>query len=79
LPAPSSWKPGTTGTPAPALDLGAHDAHRLGGGADENEAGPGHGLGEGGVLREEPVARMDRLAPGLERGLDDAVHAEIGL
>ena len=42
-------------------DLVAHRLDRGGGRADEGQAGRGAGASEGGVLRQEPVARVHRL------------------
>ena len=52
--------------------LGAHGAHRRRRRADEDDARRGAGFGEGGVLREEAVAGMDRLGAARARGGDDA-------
>ena len=57
-------------------------AHRGDGGrrrADEDQAGLLAGRGEGLVLGQEAVARMDGVGAGLVRGLEDAVDAEIAL
>jgi hypothetical protein len=51
----------------------------LGRGADEDEVMRLHHLGEGGVLGEKAVARVDRLGPGDQRGGDDGGHVEIGI
>ena len=50
-------------------------AHGADGGrrrADKDDLRLGAGLGEGGVLRQEAIARMDRLGAGPLGGLDDA-------
>ena len=49
---------------ADRLDLVAHQADRVGLGADEDEAGLLDAFGEVGVLGEEAVAGMDRLGVG---------------
>ena len=59
------------------LRLVTHEADRLGRRTDERDgAGPAH-LGEGGVLGQEPVARVDRLAVGDGRRGDDRRDVEI--
>ena len=61
------------------LGLAAHAPHGLRRRPDEDEPGLAHGLGEVGILRQEPIARMDRLRPrGLGRG-DDPVAAQVAL
>ena len=37
------------------------------------------GVGEGGVLGQEPVAGMDRLGSGLLRHLDDPLDVQVAL
>ena len=59
---------GSTGTPAAATTplaagLVAHDPHGLDGRADPHDAGVRTGLGQVRVLREEPVAGMQRIRP----------------
>ena len=57
-------------------------AHRLDGfdvGPDKHDAGLAERPGEGGVFREEAVARMDRLRAGRLGGGDDLADIEIGL
>ena len=54
------------------LGLAAHGADRLGRRADEHQAGLGAGGGELLVLRQEAVARMDRLGTARLGRLDDA-------
>ena len=63
----------------PGRHLVAELAHDFGTGADERDAGVGAGLGEIGVLRQETVARMDRVGPVLARHPKHFVDAEIGL
>ena len=62
-----------------ALDLVAHGADGFEIRADEDDAIRLQRLGEGRVLRQKAVARMDGLRAGLLRRLDDLVHHEIGL
>jgi hypothetical protein len=57
--------------------LRAHIAHRLRGRADEREAGLLHGVGKGGVLGEEAVARVDGLGARLTRRREHAVGAQV--
>ena len=69
-------EPGTTGMPSFAggvlgLDLVAHDADVLGARADEGDAVRFEDLGELGVLRQEAVARMDRVGAGDLAGGED--------
>ena len=59
--------------------LEAHRADRLGRRADEDEARRLHRLHEAGVLRQEAVARMDRLRPRGLRGGDHRVAAQVAL
>ena len=61
------------------LDLVAHRLDGLDVGSDKHDAGLFERPGEGGVLRQEAVAGMDRLGAGrLGRG-DDLADIEIGL
>jgi len=46
-------------------------------GTDERDARPLAGCGEVGVLGEEAVAGVDRVGPGLERGVNDAIDVEV--
>ena len=62
-----------------ALGLAAHGADGGGRRADEGDAGGRAGFREVGVLREEPIAWMDRLRAGGTRGLEDAVGAQIAV
>ena len=55
----------------PRAGLVAELPHRLGLGADEGDAGGGAGIHEVGVLRQEAVARMDRVRAGQLRHPDD--------
>src|SRR5207247_1636834 len=55
----------------------AHRAHRGGRGTDEDDPGLLASLREGGVLREESVARMDRVRGGLDRGVDDLADVQV--
>lgn len=59
-------------------DLVAERAHHVGRRADPADAGIDHGLREIGVLRQEAVAGMDRVDPGLARDAQDVVDVEIG-
>jgi hypothetical protein len=61
------------------LDLVAHGGDRRVLGTDEDDALLLDASGEGLVLREEAVARMDRVGAGLLAGGDDLVHREVGL
>ena len=58
--------------------LVAHHVDRLLRRADEDDAGIGAGLGEGGVFREEAIARMDRVGASVFRCLDDRIDQQIG-
>ena len=59
------------------LGLVAHEPDRFGRGADEGDgAGAAH-LGERGVLGQESVAGMDRLAVGDGRGGDDGRDVQV--
>ena len=62
-----------------ALDLVAHRADRKRAGADERLALGLDRLREGGVLREEAVARVDGLRAGGAHRLDDRVDLEVRL
>ena len=74
--------PGTTGTPAAAI-VGARAlffAHHANGFArrpDERHAPRRAELGEIRVLREKPVARVERVAPGASRRVDEAFGVEV--
>ena len=73
-------EPGTVGTPAsccqpPGGGLVAHLADLIAGGADEGDVASLAGLGELGVLRQEAVARVDRVGAGDLRGGDDVGDA----
>src|SRR5512145_635111 len=46
-------------------------------GTDENQSFLFATLGKGGVLRQEPVARMNGLCPGLPGCINDLTHVEI--
>ncbi|MCC2690978.1 MAG: choline dehydrogenase [Rhizobiaceae bacterium] len=48
-------------------------------GADEDQPGRRHLVDETGILRQEPVAGMDRLCPGRSRRRDDPVAAQIAV
>src|SRR5919106_4130775 len=63
----------------PRGELRPHRLDRLRWRPDPNETRLQHAAGEGGVLREEAVAGVNRLRPGSERGLDDAVRPEVAL
>ena len=74
--------PGIVETPAKAasffeFDLVAHRRDRNGVRPDEGDPGGCERLGKGSPLGEEPVARMDRLGPALQAGVDDPVDDEI--
>ena len=58
-------------------DLVAHETDGLGARADEHEAALFHALGEIGVFREKPVARVDRLGVGDLGGADDGRDVEV--
>jgi methylmalonyl-CoA mutase N-terminal domain/subunit len=60
-------------------ELVAHLGDGLGRRSDEHEPRVGDGLGEGRVLGQEPVARMDRVGAGTLRGVDDLVDREVRL
>ncbi len=60
-------------------DLVAEVADRLRGGADPDQAGVDHGLGEVGVLGEEAVAGVDGVGAGLGGGVQNFVEDEVGL
>ena len=68
--------PGTTGT-SRRLQLGlrlhlvAHALHDVGAGPDEDEVVLLARLDEGGILGQEPVPGMDRVAPRRLGGGDD--------
>ena len=47
--------------------------------ADEGEPGVLDGLREGRPLRQEAIARVDRLGAGVEGGLDDGVDPQVAL
>ena len=64
---------------APGGRLVAHLADLVAGGADEGDVAGPAGLGELGVLRQEAVARVDRVGAGDLRGGDDAGDAEVAL
>ena len=57
--------------------LQAHGADRGAWRADPDQAGGGDRVGEGGVLREEAVARMDGLGAGFFRRGDDLFRDQI--
>jgi hypothetical protein len=67
---PSTSVAGITGTPAaiataPRAGLVAQRAHRLGGRPDEGDARRRAGVDEIGVLGQQAIARMDRIAPDI--------------
>ena len=88
LPAPRSRLvapevPGSTGTPHALrqharLHLVAEQLENLRPRADERDPFLGAAAGEVGVLAEEAVARMDRVAAGRLRDRDDLLDVEIG-
>ena len=59
--------------------LAAHQFDRLGGGADERQAGARARGGELGVLGQEPVAGMDRVGARRARRVDQRVGAQVAL
>ena len=59
--------------------LVAQQAHGLGGGSDEHDAGRGAGFGELGVLGEKAVARMDRIHLRPACDAQDVGDVQIGL
>ncbi len=60
-------------------DLVAHQLDGLGGRADEDQPGVRAGAGEGGVLGEEAVARMDCLGAGPGGRVQQPFHGQIAL
>ena len=60
-------------------DLAAQAAHDVGGRPDEGEARRRAGVGQLRLLREEAVARMDRVGAGVARDADHLCDVEIGL
>jgi hypothetical protein len=58
--------------------LVAHQPDHLRCRADEGEPRGRDGRGERGVLRQEPVTRVDRVGAGRERGGHDALDVEVG-
>ncbi|CAM5226496.1 hypothetical protein SNARM312S_02144 [Streptomyces narbonensis] len=60
-------------------DLVAHQGDRLGARADEDQTGVGAGPREGGVLREEAVARVHGLCPGAGGGVEERRNRQVGL
>ena len=59
------------------LELVSAPAERLGRRADPGEPGVEHGLGEGGALREEPVAGVNELCAALAGGGDQRLRVEV--
>ncbi len=59
--------------------LAAQPLHGLGRRPDEDQPGVAHRPRERGTLRQEPVARMDRLGPGPPRRLQHALGQQIAL
>ena len=70
-----------TGRDHPLLGriLKAHRTDRGGRGTDPDKTRRNHRLGEFGVLRQEAIARMDRLRPRLPRCREDALLAQIAV
>ena len=64
---------------ADGFDLVTHHADGVGLGADEDETGLFHALGEVGVLRQEAVARVDGLGVGDFRRGDQCRDVEVAL
>ena len=60
-------------------DLVTEVADRLGRRPDPGEPGVDDSLGEVGVLREEAVAGVDGVGPGLGRGVEDLVENQVRL
>ena len=56
-----------------------HRAYRVGGRTDEDDAGFGASLGEGGVFGQEAVTRVDRLGARASGRLEDGVDPQIAL
>ena len=76
--------PGTIGTPASFMSSRARvfepmRVHRVGGRADEHDAGLLAGPREGGVFRQEAIAGVDCLGARLARGLEDLLHVQVAL
>ncbi len=61
------------------LGLLPHDADGCGRRPDEGEAGLLHGLREVGPLGQKAVAGMNRVRPGLRRGCEQALDAQVGV
>ena len=61
------------------FDLRSHPLDHGGRWADEHDPGVGARPREGGVLREEAVARMDRIGTGAAGGVDDGVDTQVGV
>ena len=61
----------------PRRGLGAHETHGGRRRADERDPGVRHGIGEIGILGEEAIAGVDRVAAPFERGGDDALTAQV--
>jgi hypothetical protein len=66
------------GGDGPGPGLVAQGVQRLRRGADEGQAGAMAGAGEGGALREESVARMDRVAAAAPGRRHHRLDVEIG-
>jgi hypothetical protein len=60
-------------------DLVAEVADRLWAGPDPDQPGVDDGLGEVGVLGEEPVARVNGVGTGFRGGVEDLAEVEVGL
>ena len=76
--------PGTTGTPAAMAaareeTLSPMTSMASGGGPDERGAAGGQGPGEGRVLREESVSRMDGVGPAGRHRVEDGLGVEVAL
>src|SRR6185437_11151629 len=73
-----AWRDRHTGRPSGGARGGlvAHGADRLALWADEHEARGLHRIGEGGVLREKAVARMNRLRACRGGGVEDGGDVE---
>ena len=60
-------------------DLVAEVADGLRAGPDPDQPGVDDGLGEVGVLRQEPVSRVDGVGAGFRRGVEDLAEVQVGL
>ena len=58
--------------------LAAHQFDSRGWRANEDQAGIFAGIGEGGILGEEAVARVDAVGAGFAGGLEDGIAVQVG-